>query len=53
MARTYDIKAMAVEVNARARKAQGLPETIEDPAVLDQLAALLYDPEPMPTASAS
>lgn len=41
----YDIKAMALEVRTRARADQGLPEFIEDPAVLDQLAVLL-DPSP-------
>ena len=48
----FDVKAAAVEVRARARRDQGLPTNIEDPAVLDQLAELL-EPRPHDNAVAS
>ena len=48
----FDVKAAAVEVRARARRDQGLPKNIEDPAVLDQLAELL-EPRPHDSAVAS
>jgi hypothetical protein len=48
----FDVKAAAAEVRARYRRDQGLPENIEDPAIIDQLAELT-EPRPHDTQAAS
>lgn len=39
------IRAAAREAAARSRREQGLPERITDPSVIEQIAALLREPD--------